>query len=186
MGKGVMIGALGSVLGGLLLAALSWVFGFHHAIWVWIVDVAQWLWFVLTFPVPVPVIVLAIFAGLGLYVWRDAVLRKRARSTVAPKSREAASTAVEPAPLTDNEVSIVRLLAGADGRWMSISELASRAALAKLVMEQAIDRLGGRGFLRDVSSPRKGKVYRLSPAGRDYAITAGYVRQPILAAGFRR
>lgn len=185
------LGFRGTVLAGLVVAAIvavaTWLLGFLPQAWGGVVVAARWLGRALAFSVPVPVVVLVIFAGFALYVWRSAVLRKRearAHKVVESKPREA--TAVESAPLTDNEVSIIRLLAGADGKWMTLFELARRAALANLVTEQAVDRLLERDFLKQTVSMERGRMYCLSRTGRDYAIAEGYVRKPTPAATFRR
>lgn len=177
----------GNILAGLavlvITAAASWVFGFHHQARLVIVAVTNWLWKVLMYPVSVPGVLLVIFAGFVLYAWWRAVLRKRevlAEQVMASKvhSAEARATVnAESAPLTDNEMAILRLLARADGKWVGIMELARRAALANLITEQAIDRLRDRGFLKH-SVGMGTSSYRLSPAGRDYAIARGYVPPP--------
>jgi len=185
------LGFRGTVLAGLvvaivapaILAGASWVFNFHHQAWLIVLAVSQWIGSVLAYSVPVPIVLLVIFAGFALYVGRGAVLRKReaqAERAVASTAWPADSRAVvkaEPAPPTDNEIAVLRLLARADGKWMGVMELARRAALANLITEQALDRLRDRGFLK-WSAGMGVLSYRLSPEGRDYAIANGYVPPP--------
>lgn len=170
IGKGALIAALGTAGGTLILTALSWAFGFHHAIWVWIVSVA-------IYPVPAWVLVpIGIFLGVVIVLWRAAesqISDGNARADTPTES--AASVLSETAPLTENETTIVRLLARADGNLMSASELARRASLAKLVTDQTLDQLRARGFTKEIISWEGVRLYGLSPAGRDYAITKGYV-----------
>lgn len=183
----------GNILAGVavvaIVAAAPWVFGFHHKAWLVIAGVVGWLWGVLTYSVPVPVVVLLLFAGLGVYLWRSLVLQKQAvRELTEHQMHSSAATArtkAEPAPLSDNEGAIVRLLARADGKGVTAGELAQRAALAKLVAEQALDHLRARGFIKEVVSWEYARLYSLSPAGRDYAIDKGYVPQPLTAAARR-
>lgn len=171
--KGVLIATLGTVAGGLALTALSWLFGFHHAAWLWMVSTAGSIGDVLVFPLPIPVWCVALsvvaFFDLLWFVWR--IRGPAAASTTFDK---------KPAPvyapaLSDNEITVIRLLAMADGRAMTLASLARRAALSNLVTDQAIERLVNRKFLEDSINDEYMQTYCLSPAGRDYAIAEGYV-----------
>jgi hypothetical protein len=140
--------------------------------------VAGWVWGVLAYSVPVPAVVLVMLAGFVLYLWRRAALPKRAVQT----ERTAQIAVAEPAPLTDNEIIVVRLLARADGECVTPLQLAARAALSNLVMDQTLERLVNRKFLAPMFNRMHQRAYHLCPAGRDYAIAAGYVRTPIAAS----
>jgi len=58
---------------------------------------------------------------------------------------------------------------------MTLAELARRASLPNLITEQAIERLLNRKLLAQTVNYTYGRVYRLSPTGRDYAIAEGFV-----------
>jgi predicted transcriptional regulator len=171
--KGVLIAALGTVAGGLALTALSWAFGFHHAVWVWIVSMAGSIGDALAFPLPVPVWLVALsvvaFFDLMRFVWR--IRRPTAARTTLDDER----TPVKASAPSDNEITVVRLLAMADGKSMTLPNLASRAALSNLVTDQAIERLVNRGFVIQILDTTYQQAYLLTSAGRDYAIAEGYV-----------
>lgn len=191
------LGFWGTVWAGVVVAAIvgiaSWLFSFHHAAWLWMATVASSIWTALIFPVPVSVVV--IFAAAFLYLWRRGRRRtvvatsagNRSPSIVGPlvaadsfeeqdePAKPAPIATGGPAPLTVNEISIVRLLAGADGKSMTLAELARRASLPNLITEQAIERLLNRKLLAQTVNYTYGRVYRLSPTGRDYAIAEGFV-----------
>lgn len=78
--------------------------------------------------------------------------------------------------LSETELVVIRLLAAADGRWAGIEEIASEAHLSRLLTEQALEKLFAKGFLRDTHNYLHGTTFRLSSAGRDYAIEEGFVR----------
>lgn len=193
------LGFWGTVWAGVVVASIvgvaSWLFSFHHAAWLWVASVASGIWAALIFPVSVPVSVVVIFAAAFLYLLRRGRRRTFAATTTGDRSPTIVGPLVAadsfeeqdepakpaplatggPAPLTDNEISIVRLLAGADGKSMTLAELARRASLPNLITEQAIERLLNRKLLAQTVNYTYGRMYRLSPTGRDYAIAEGFV-----------
>ena len=74
-----------------------------------------------------------------------------------------------------NEESVIKILAAADGQWMELDEIATSLRLSHLVTEQAVERLFGLNFLIDSLSYVRGRSFRLSSKGRDYAIEHNYV-----------
>lgn len=132
IGKGALIAALGTAGGTLILTALSWAFGFHHATWLAIKSASSSIGGALVFPIPLPAWVVAVVVAAFLYLlrWRVRHVFRRTIPATLP-----AAVVDEPPPLTDNETALIRLLARADGTSMNASELATRAALAKLVTD---------------------------------------------------
>lgn len=181
--KSAGLGFWGTVGAGLVVAAVvagvPWIFGFHHAAWLWITAAARSAWAALVFPLPIPAWLAAVFVAAFLYLlrWR---IRHVSRSPV-PATLPAV-VVDEPPPMTDNETVLLRLLARADGVAMNAHELAQRAALAKLVTNQTLDKLRGRGLTREFGGWQGVLLYSLTPAGRDYVIDKGYVpRAPTVA-----
>lgn len=172
IGKGVLIATLGTVAGGIVLQHLGYLSMVVH----WIAEAFVWLWHALTFPVPVPIVVLLAASGVLVYAFhrvrKVVVLRQQDRPAGKPPVPPADPPA-KPAPLTDNELAIVRLLTDADGMWLTVHEIAQRVRLRNYVTDQAIDRLVARGFLAH-SVGGAGRVYRLSATGRDFAIAQGF------------
>lgn len=174
-----MAGLVVAVAAPAILAGLSWALGFHHAAWLWITAAASSTWAALVFRVSVPVWLAVVFVAAFLYL-----LRWRIRHVSRPQVSATLPAIVvdEPPPMTDNETTLLRLLARADGAAMNAHELAQRAALAKLVTGQTLDKLRGRGLTSEIVGWQGVRLYSLTPAGRDYVIDKGYVpRAPTVA-----
>lgn len=80
------------------------------------------------------------------------------------------------AALSANEELIIQLLAEVDGRWLGIVNIADHLHFSNLIVEQSIDGLMSKDMLYDKINLMEGTKFRLSTAGRDYAINKGYVR----------
>jgi len=146
-----------------IVAASSWLFGFHHAAWLWITSAGGSIARALVFPIHVPVSVVAAFTAVFLYLlWRVS------RPYWAGGDHG----------LSDVGERIIRLLASADGQSILLSDAARRRlGVSNLVAQQARDELAARDLIGcDFMS---GDLINLTPKGREYAIKKGYVRTPI-------
>jgi hypothetical protein len=175
---------IAGVLSTLLAAVLTWLFGFWSAIWALTVSSAKWLWDTLWLTVHVPLGLIFIFFLASLVL----VLRRKTDSSIQVTSGPvrysskavptgilgAVSSAAEPDVLSTKELTLLRTLAAADGREIAFDALAQNSHMSKLAAEQTVDHLISRGYLRDRRDILYGSMISLSPAGRDYVLSAGY------------
>lgn len=162
--KTVIAGSLSTVLGSLLL----WLSGIYLQAWEWIADAAKLLFKFLTYQVSVPLGLLFLVAIIfGFTLFYSGVIRNLFKPLKIKKSVNLV--------FSKNEEDIVQLLGEADGRWLKISQIADILNIPNLVVEQAIDSLKNKDVIYDSFNLIHGASYRLSEAGRDYAIAKGYV-----------
>ncbi len=77
--------------------------------------------------------------------------------------------------LSQFEGDVVRVLAGGDGAWIALHEIAGHLSTSNLMVDQALEKLHINDMIRDTHNYIHGTSYRLSSKGRDYAISQGYV-----------
>ena len=159
----ITTGIIVSVVSTFIIAVLTWAFGFFPIIWNKLVALSSWVWGLLTYQVSLPVIGLLGIAGLVVYftyhLSRKPTLKKRK---------------TEATDFSETETKVLRALAEADGNWLSIDDLAREVVTSRLIIEQAVEKL----YANDVvlrAHNLDGPIFRLSPDGRDFAISQGYV-----------
>lgn len=165
---------LAGVLSTLIAAFITWLLGFWPTVWAWVGNASSAIWAVAAYVIPVPTGVLVLLGVVLTYLC--ARKPSGAKAAVSTPSRPLEQTARDLPQLSENELAVIRLLAAADGRWAGIEEIASVAQLSRLLTEQALEKLFAKGFLRDRHNYLDGTSFRLSSAGRDYAIEQGFVR----------
>lgn len=185
-GLGFRATVVAGVLSALITAFITWLLGFWPAIWSWIVKATVTLWGWVTYSIPVPAGIFVLVAVVFLYRWRrqphaskvgDVVHQRSHASRPAPTDNilpQHTESASNPS-LSKNEIRIVHLFAVTDGKWLGIDDIASNIELPRLLVEQALERLNERGFLKTKHNSVHGTFFRLSSEGRDYAIDQGYV-----------
>lgn len=171
------------VLSTLLAAIATWLFGFWPILWTAVIDLSRKLWQATIFPVPVPLgllVPIVVFAAVfALRLWRkeDAAptpYEPRYSSRAVPTGEWKKREAVEPAPLSNNEIKMLRALAHADGQELMLSDLASRSGFSNLLAEQTAEHLHNRRYISHRRDILYGSMLRLSPTGRDHILSAGY------------
>lgn len=175
---------IAGVLSTLLAAALSWAFGFWPVLFGGFLSVGQWTWKVLSHSIPVPlgVIILLLLPVIVLVHIKVLILSKQSSADERYASQvnasgdwnSAASPQHESFPLSGNEVSMLAALAHADGQELALDDLARRAGFSNLVAEQTAEYLLNRRYLVHRRDVLFGSMLRLSPAGRDFVLSAGY------------
>ena len=80
------------------------------------------------------------------------------------------------ASLDERERKVMQLLAQADGKWLSTSDVSSRCGLGNLATEQVLGQLMSKGLLKDLLNMATGRHFRFSDRGRDLAIAQGWAR----------
>lgn len=155
---------------GLAVAAIcaicGFAFGIWPAVWAWVASVAVYVWKAATFRVPIP-LALVLIAG----IWVVFTLVRIFRRSYNPLSQEVRTQAVK---LSDNQNAIIRFFADADGRFIQLHWIAEELKLPKLRAGQEVDELCKKQLLASLGLA--GDIYRLTDAGRDYAIAQGYVK----------
>jgi len=162
IGKGVLIGTLATVVGGIVLKYLGYLPPIGH----WVAEAFVWLWHALTLPVPVPLSVLLIVVGIVAYSLRGRYTTKEGGASV-PLS----------AQLSADEQAVIRLLVGLDGHWATLNDISDRINRPYLITQRAVASLLARGFI----ATRPGSAFNLQTFGLDasgveYAVSVGYVR----------
>lgn len=161
------------VVSTLAVAVLTWLFGFWPSVWQWLVatSVALWAWLTFTVPIPLSIVLLALFVGLF-------AIRRSFFSQAGPQPAAGSpAPSVEEPALAVAELSIISLLARVDGQWLGVENIASGVQLTRLAAERSLERLMRLGYLLDRHNMIHGTSFRLSSAGRDYALDHGLERQ---------
>jgi hypothetical protein len=171
------------VLSTLVAAVLTWLFGFWPQLWNGLVGISEKLWQAVSLSIPVP---LGLLVPIGLLATLPALrlLRKkdvpqiatepRYKSRAIPTGEWKKHEAAKPDPLSSNEVLMLKVLAHADGQEMMLSDIASQSGFSNLVGEQTAEHLLRRQYLKHRHDILDGSMLRLSPAGRDFVLSAGY------------
>jgi hypothetical protein len=174
---------ISGVLSTLLAAVATWLFGFWPQLWSGIVNVAGKLWEAVAYPVSVPlgvlvpVGILAVLPTLRLLKKKDPTqiaVEPRYQSKATPTGEWKKNQATEPDPLSSNEVRMLQVLAHADGEELMLSDIAGRSGFSNLVAEQTAEHLLRRRYLTHRRDILTGSMLRLSSAGRDFVLSAGY------------
>lgn len=201
---GVILLCLGGLLSGLIWLFVpqsrDWWFNLFHTIGGLITGGWSWLWG----GVEIPRIVVGVVAILGLMyvggggrleallkrVWalqdelhkRNVDLRQRildepiAAPTAEPAPAPVARPKKEPPPLSDDELTILKIMADLDGYKPKIEELTEWSGFSQVRAQYAADALIGRRFLKRmgfVVYSEHGR-YDLDAKGRAYCINAGW------------
>lgn len=171
----VVSGTIATVVGGLILAAITWLFGFFPIVWSTIATGLTLVWSLLSHLVTLPIGVLfasawALFLA-GHYLSSKRSVSIRVTDNIRPQSPPHEG----PIQLSQFEGDVVRVLAGGDGAWISLHEIAGHLSTSNLMVEQALEKLHINNIIRDTHNSMYGTSYRLSSKGRDYAISQGYV-----------
>lgn len=162
--------ALAGVISTIAAAVITWLFGYWPPVWRGLSGVLEALWGLVAYPVPLPAGLLACVAFLIAWlVLRAAVTRAApvASDNAAPPLGQALPS------LTPNELTIVQLLIRADGQWLGIEHISRGIHMSRLITERALEQLFARGYLFDNHNSLSGPSFRLSSAGRDYALDEG-------------
>lgn len=162
IGKGVLIGTLATVVGGIILKYLGYLPAVGH----WIVAAFVWVWHALVFPVPVPLVVLLIVVGIVAYSLRGRYTTKEGTASISLSAQ-----------LSADEEAVIRLLAGLDGQWAGLSNIAERISRPYLITQRAVASLLDRGFIASRSgSAFSPQTFGLDAGGVEYAVSVGYLR----------
>jgi hypothetical protein len=171
------------VLSTLFAAVATWLFGFWPMLWNAVAIGSQKLWQVIVLPIPVPlglfIPVAALAAMSVLRLWKKEEVRSttsepRYASKAMPTGSWRKQEIAEPAPLSTNEITMLRVLVNADGQELMLEDLAGRSRFSNLVAEQTAEHLLNRRYLTHRRDVIYGSMLRLSPAGRDFVLSAGY------------
>lgn len=172
----VVAGTIATVIGGLILAGLTWLGGLLPAVWNGIVSGLSWVWSIVSYQASLPVGLL-FMAATALFLVGYFLSRKRSASPKPGAASANPHTAekTEVAEFSQLERGVVRVLANADGSWLRIQDIADQLRTSNLIIEQAIEKLYANDMIRDSHNYIYGTSFRLSSKGRDYAISQGYV-----------
>lgn len=171
----VVSGTIATVVGGLILAAITWLLGFFPVVWSTIATGLTWVWSLLSYLVTLPIGVLLVVAW-ALFLAGHYLSGKRSVSIgVTDDIRTHSPPDEGPIQLSQFEVDVSRVLAGGDGAWLALHEIAGHLSTSNLMVEQALEKLHINNMIRDTHNSMYGTSYRLSSKGRDYAIRQGYV-----------
>lgn len=151
-----------TVVGGLIVAAVLQATDNLLTVWSWIKTAFSAVVAVLTYPVNIPVwllvLALAVIAGLIIGI----------------RNLPDKGTTIVPAPqdeLSDLERSIIRALVAADDRPLRIEELNKATRETRIRLQHALDLVYQKDLIVVYHNYVYGNSYRLSDAGRTYAIT---------------
>lgn len=171
----VVSGTVATVVGGLILTAITWLLGFFSVVWSTIATGLTWVWSLLSHLVTLPIGVLLGIAG-ALFLAGHYLSSKRSVSVEVMDGIRPQSPPDEgQIQLNQFEGDVVRVLAGGDGAWIALHEIAGHLSTSKLMVDQALEKLHINDMIRDTHNRIHGTSYRLSSKGRDYAISQGYV-----------
>lgn len=166
--KQVVNGTVATVAGTLLAAGTLRAFGYWDEGWNLIKGIFGGWWAVLTWNVPVPVWLAGILIASVVWVINRLVLR------IPPPVQAQARTGGD-FSLDQVHWAVLRALAEADGRSVSVDEVHHRIAQPRLRVEAAADYL----FSKDLIEPQHhfvhGTKIALSPRGRDLLIEMNIV-----------
>jgi hypothetical protein len=166
--KSTVIGGLLSTLIATIILAkwpVAWDYVEKFIIEVWIVGNSS---------VSVSVsILIFLFSLILIFCFGHLLGRYKLRATNF--SNEVIKNSIIVSEISANEISIIRLFASEDERWLGLEHIWPEVNLSRLVAEQALERLNKRGFLLESANYLHGSTFRLSSSGRDYAIDQGFV-----------
>jgi hypothetical protein len=178
---------IASVLSTLLAAVLTWLFGFWTVVWDAAVAATKCVLSMILFSIQVPLGVLIVGAAMLLMFMFLFFTRKetsisgkpsgtdiRYSSKAFPTGAWAQSPTVESEALSDKEIVMLKVLAIADGQAIAIDVLAQRSRMSNLATQQTADHLLSRGYVKHNRDLLYGSMLLLSPAGRDFVLSAGY------------
>jgi hypothetical protein len=161
----VLTAIVTAVVGGVI----SWIAGWLPALWEAASAAATWTWALLTYAVPVPLAILALLALPWLVLgaaWVANLLEKK-----QPRS---AATAPAEAPLGDLELQLLRLLARADGRYVSFENAADHLHTSRLLLQRACEELHRRDLIEPHQDVLHGPQIGLTREGREFVIKEGF------------
>lgn len=172
----VVSGTIATVVGGLILAGLTWLFGFFPVVWSTIAAGLIWVWSLLTYLVTLSVGML-LAAACALFLAGHYLCSKRSVSIqrVTEGIRPQPVPDDEPIQISQFEGDVVRVLVGGDGSWIALHEIAGHLSTSNLMVEQALEKLYINDMILKANHYMVGTTFRLSSKGRDYAIDQGYV-----------
>jgi len=148
---------------------LSWLAGWLPALWEAATAAAAWTWALLTYAVPVPLAILALLALPWLVlgaVWIGSLFEKK-------ESPSAPATSPEQ-PLGDLELQLLKLLARADGSYVSFENAADRLHTSRLLLQRACEELSRRNLIEPHRDILHGPQIGLTYQGREFVIKEGF------------
>ncbi len=134
--RSVISNIVGTVVGGLILALLTWLASLFPPLWALIVSAWNWVWSVLALPVSIPLGVLVLMIGVVTLAGVFAARRTK-RSRIVRQHSMVNEETPSPVPieLSQLERGVIRVLAGADGAWLSNVEIAGELRTSNLIIE---------------------------------------------------
>jgi len=160
--------AVATVVAAAVASIISWIAGWLPAIWQTITVAAVWIWNLLVLPVPVPL------AILGLLVLPFIVRLARAARRVLAKQTPVVAQGARAPPLGDLELGLLRLLAHADGRFLSFEDAVRHLGTSRLLLEPACEALDQRVLIEAHRDILHGAQIALTRPGRDFVIEQGF------------
>jgi hypothetical protein len=174
--RSVRDNALGSIIGGIVLAILAAaagkVTGWLPQLWDAGRSSMRWLWSLLTSQIS-----LTLWGWVWSVVWLLLALALRAfwrRSRRESTGREAAVNGWP--QLGDLESTIIRLLAEMDGQAVFLTDLSTRLQTSQLRISKALENLEAIGFIAPEHNVLYGTKAGLTRRGRDYVLEQGFGR----------